>query len=280
MRLRIIIIFTLLAALLITCDKKTNNAELKAFDIQPVSKVMVLGSYHFAQESDTDELSDDNQREIERILRALEKFEPTKVVIENEVQFAEEFNERYRAYHAGNFSIDTLANETYQLGFKLASRMDHNSIYLFDNKPEFIGSLEGFSFSAFNEYASKNDSAFSRKYVDQIITNFAYNDSLLKTLPLYERIQTINSPEAQRNNAQRMHMYELRVGIGENWMGPDWLARVYQRNLRMMAHLLEISEQGDRLLVVVGDNHKWTLEDLMDKTPDFEVISAHEYLDE
>jgi hypothetical protein len=75
-----------------------------------------------------------------------------------------------------------------------------------------------------------------------------------------------------------MHMYELRAGIGDNWMGPDWLARVYQRNLRMMAHLLKISEPGDRLLVVVGDNHKWTLEDLMSKTPDLEVVSSFNYL--
>ncbi|HBX67219.1 MAG: hypothetical protein CL670_07170 [Balneola sp.] len=275
---RIGLVCILLAGFLYSCQKKEDRPELKVFTIQPVSKVMIVGSYHFAQESETDELSEENQLEIDKILDALEKFCPTKVVIEKEAQFKDHFNEIYTDYRAGSFSIDTLANETYQLGFKMAHRMNHGSIYLFDNKPEFIGSLEGFTFSKFNEYAAKNDSAFARKHIDQIISAFSYNDSLKKTLPLYKRIKLLNSPEAQQQNTYRMHMYELRAGIGDNWMGPDWLGRWYQRNIRMMGNLLKISETGDRLLVIVGDNHKWILEDLIDNTPELKTVSTYKYL--
>ncbi|MEQ8524764.1 DUF5694 domain-containing protein [Gracilimonas sp.] len=251
---------------------------LKPFTVEPKIQTMVIGSYHFAQETDIDELSPENQKEIDKILNALEKFQPTKVVIEKEPQYTDRYNEVYQRYRAGTLSIDTLANETFQLGFKMAHRMDHDSIYLFDNKPEFIGSLEGFTFSGFNEYAAQHDSAFTQEHMEQIGSNFAFNDSLLRSLPLYEHIRLKNSPEAQQINANRMHMYEMRVGIAENWMGPDWLGRIYQRNIRMMGHLLKISKPGDRLMVVVGANHKWILEDLMNKTPDFKVISAYKFL--
>lgn len=255
-----------------------SEKELKEFSFEPIAQVMVAGTYHFAREKETDVLSPENKQEIEKILAAFEKFQPTKVVLEIEPEHKNKLNEKYRKYRLGSFSIDTLPNEIYQLGFRLAHKMGHDSIYLFDDQTPFIGSLENFSFGKFNEYATQNDSSFTQKYIPEIISNFSFNDSLLKSLPLYERICLINSPQAQKINAQRMHMYEIRVGIGENWMGPDWLGHWYRRNIRMVGNLLKISDSGDRLLVIVGDNHKWVLEDLMNYTPDLEVQSAYEYL--
>lgn len=275
-------VLMLLAAVACSQNSDFNRAEhtiqeLKTYSSESSAQVMVLGTYHFAQESATDELSHFNQEEIEKILNALQKYQPTKVVIEIEPERSERLNELYSEYRVGTFSIDTLANEIFQFGFKMADRMGHDAIYLFDDQTPFIGSLEGFSWAKFNEYAEE-DSTFIQKHFEKILSNFACNDSLVKTLPLYERIWVINSPQAQRINAQRMHMYEMRVGIGDNWMGSDWLGRWYQRNIRMVGNLLKISEEEDRLLVIVGDNHKWVLEGLMNYTPDFEVVSAYEYL--
>lgn len=253
--------------------------ELKGFKYEPIAQVMVAGTYHFAQEKETDELSSENKQEIERVLDAFEKFQPTKVLLEIEPKHKDKF-EIYRKYHSESLSIDTLPNEIYQLGFRMAHKMGHDSIYLFDDQTPFIGSLENFSFEKFNKYAAQSDSTYTQKHIPEILSNFAYNDSLLKSLPLYERLCLINSSKAQEINAQRMHMYEVRVGIGENWIGPDWLGRWYQRNVRMMGNILKMSEQGDRLLIIVGDNHKWVLEDLMNYTPDLEVVSAYEYLNQ
>lgn len=278
-------LFLVSLLLVIGCRKSStnekvqiNDKELKEFSFKPIAQVMVAGTYHFAREKETDELSPENRQEIEKILTALEKFQPTKVVIEIEPEHNNKINEMYRKHCLGSLSIDTLPNEIYQLGFRMAHKMGHDSIYLFDDQTPFIGSLENFSFGKFNEYATQNDSLFTQKHIPEIISNFAFNDSLLKSLPLYERLCLINSPEAQKINAQRMHMYEIRVGIGQNWMGPDWLGHWYQRNIRMIGNILKMSEEGDRFLIIVGDNHKWVLEDLMNYTPDLEVVSAHEFL--
>jgi hypothetical protein len=75
-----------------------------------------------------------------------------------------------------------------------------------------------------------------------------------------------------------MHLYELRAGIDQSWMGPDWVGRWYQRNLRMLSYLFTFAEPHDRILIIVGNNHKWILEQLIRNVPEFEVAPIHDIL--
>ena len=160
------------------------------------------------------------------------------------------------------------------MGFRLAKAMRHDSLYFFDNQTEFIGSLENFSFSNFGEYAKTNDAGFFDKYEKKIIATHTGNQNLLKEMSLLKEIILRNSPKAQRVNAQRMHSYEVRVGIQKNWIGPDWLGRWYRRNVRMLANVIKMNQPNDLILIIVGDNHKWTLDMLFENTPEFELVSS------
>ncbi|MEQ9660802.1 DUF5694 domain-containing protein [Fulvivirga sp.] len=259
-------------------EENSPESQFKTYSSIAKVKVMVVGTYHFAQEKDRNELSQENQKQINKIIDALSEFKPTKVIIEMRPEFKKRYSQMYSKYKASQLSIDTLANEIFQLGFKTAHKMNHDSIYFFDNQPDFIGSLEGFTFEGFAQYADSADAGFYDIYKTLIIENFEYNEKLLKSQSLYDEIKLRNSPQMQTFNIERMHAYEVRAGINDNWIGADWLGRWYQRNIRMMAHLLKIYEPDDRLLIVVGDNHKWVLEQLMNNTPDFEVVSSFEYL--
>jgi len=95
---------------------------------------------------------------------------------------------------------------------------------------------------------------------------------------LYDRFTLMNSPQAANINAQRMHLYEVRVGIQKDWLGPDWLGRWYRRNVRMMSNVLKLAEKDHRILIIVGDNHKWTLDMLFENTPDFKLESSWQLL--
>ena len=238
------------------------------------SKIMILGTLHFRD----DILETENQEGITKLIEALSTYAPTKVVVEWEPSRHAATNRAYRDYLAGSFDISNRSNEVYQLGFRLAQYMGHDSIYLFDNQTEYIGSLENFSFDAFTTYAKQNDSGFYDRYEQSLIETFDNNQDILNGHALYDRIAIMNSPAAQKINANRMHMYEIRVGIQKNWLGPDWLSRVYQRNVRMASNVLKMAESGDRILVIVGDNHKWTLDMLFENIPDFELVSSWEHL--
>lgn len=260
-------------------EESTALPTLKVDAVSEKAKVMVLGTYHFRQEQNYDELSPENQRQIQRILTALAAFQPTKVVVEWEPSRSEKVNQAYQSFLQGEFKIDTLPNEVFQLGFRMAQKMGHDSIYLFDNKTPYIGSLEGFTFESFGEYANQHDEGFFDRYESLIGDRYRYNKELIESQNLYDNLLLRNSLEAGQVNAERMHMYELRVGIQKNWMGPDWLGRFYQRNIRMMANVLQFADTGkDRILIIVGENHKWILDDLFDYTPDFQVVSSYDYL--
>lgn len=248
--------------------------ELKGYDSLAESKVMVVGTSHFKKNV----LAAESQEQLQALIQRLATFQPTKIVLEWEPELLARTNREYQAYWAGTFAIAERENEVYQLGFRLGLYMGHDSLYLFDDQTEFIGSLENFSFGAFTEYAIQNDGDFYDKHEETLLETFRYNQGILEGYALYDRIALLNSPTAQQVNAHRMHMYEIRVGIQKNWIGPDWLGRWYRRNVRMVGNILKLAEAGDRILIIVGDNHKWTLDMLFRNIPDFEVVSSWELL--
>jgi hypothetical protein len=257
---------------------KKGNSIFSGFDSIPKSKVMVVGSYHFRQDTHFNELSDENQEQIKKLVSRLAEFKPTKVVVEQQPQYDSVYQNLYQKYLLDDQVIDTLENEIFQLGFRLAKIMEHEKVYLFDDQTEFIGSLENFTFEKLGEEIAE-DSVFVNRHIDVIMKSFDENEEKYNSLSLYDNIMERNSQEATKWNANRMHSYEIRAGIQKSWMGADWLARWYQRNIRMMANIMSFNNPGkDRIVIIVGDNHKWVLDTLLAFNPDFEVESSYDIL--
>lgn len=255
-------------------DPQPESLAFKSYDNLQSREVLVVGTIHF----DENVLESDQQEDIQLLVDKLAAYQPTKIILEWEPHRQANTNKDYRSYLKGTFDISQRYNEVYQLGFRLAKQVRHDSLFLFDDQTPFIGSLEDFSFDALSEYAEQHDAGFYDLHLDSLINNFNHNQELLTKDGLAKHITWLNSPEHQRINAQRMHLFEVRIGIQDNWIGPDWLGRWYQRNVRMMSNVLKFSEPGDRLLIIVGDNHKWVLDDLFRYTPDFAVASSWELL--
>ena len=256
------------------------KAQQTAFDasIEKV-KICVLGTYHFDQEEGYDELDEASQKDLRRIARAFAAYKPTKVVLERQPANLPRYQRIYRQYLSDERVLDTLNHEGFQIGYRIARNAGHQSIYLFDNKPEFIGSLSGFNFSKFDSVAeSEGREDYLNTYKELIMKSFEANQERLGLLSLYDNLKLRNDPEFNNWNAQRMHLYEIRSGTGTSWLGADWLGRWYQRNLRMFAYLLEMIEPGDRFLIVVGDNHKWILEQFINTSPEFELVPVSDFL--
>lgn len=283
-----VISLILVSTLIVSCQKKSSLNktdklihQLKNYDSLATAEVMVLGTFHFNQEA----LKPENQTSIQELIDVMKSYHPTKVFVEWEPQYSQITNERYRLYKKDSFDISDRYNEVYQLGFRLAKSMNHDSLYLFDDQTEFTGSLkefntkeDGFSFELFTKYAMENDNGFYNKHEEILINTFKQNQDKIEAQDFKTRIDILNSPENQKINAQRMHMYEVRIGIQKNWSGPDWLGRWYRRNVRMMSNVLQQTEPGDRHLLIVGDNHKWVLDMLFENTPDFRLKQMDTYL--
>ncbi len=278
-----------LSILLTTCNSEpstpeqensfqTENTIGRVFDL-PGTEILVLATFHFRNSDQYEVLENRNQSLIDSLLEKLAVFKPTKVILEWQPRNAERANQNYQKFLDGEFDINDRENEGYQLGYQLAKKMGHEQVYLFDDQTEFIGSLEDFSFSSFEAYAQENDDGFYNKYDSLLTVIFQSNQALSDSLNLYEYIKYLNSPNNERFNVQRMHLREVKVGIQESWIGPDWLGRWYQRNVRMFANVLAMENKPeDRLLIIVGDNHKWVLDMLFEFSAEFKVVQPSEFL--
>jgi len=260
---------------------ETAAQNLKNYDGLAIADVMVVGTFHFGD----DVLEENAQASIETLIAQLAPYRATKVLIEWEPQMSARTNDAYQRYLTGDFDLSDRSNEVFQLGFRLAEELGHEALYLIDDQTDYPGSLaafstpeDPFSFDLFTEYAEQEDAGFFDKHAGPLETNFTHNRALMQDMSVAEHIAVLNSPEAQYINQQRMHLYEMRIGIQKNWSGPDWLGRWYRRNIRMLANTLKLAEDGDRLLIIVGDNHKWALDQMIEATPDFNSVSSWEYL--
>lgn len=280
---KLIVIFLLLPCLAKSEENKKSEydlnllaASLKTLNSNIQANIVVLGTHHFS----SDVLSNNNQQNIERIVEQLQLYQPTKIFVEWQPSKQPEVDLAFQKYLKNELFIKSLPNEVYQLGFRLAKRLKHNKIYMFDDQTPFIGSLTNFSFESFQTYAKKHDNGFYNRLEPTIISHFEQNQIILKSVPLFEEFALRNSPQAQKINAERMHAYENRVGIQQNWIGADWLGRWYQRNVRMSSNVLKATQNNDKILIIVGDNHKWVLDFLFEQMPEFTVKSSWKLLNQ
>ncbi len=262
--------------------------ESKSLQGKHQPKVMILGVFHFGESGDSyqsshkaDMLSDSKQVEIDALIKKISRFKPTKILIEQDRILKDSLvNDRYHQYLKGKFSIADKANEIYQIGFKLAKTLNHPRIYCSDASAEWFGTND-IDWDNFDEDAylkSRNQYEKTQRYDYQKF--YEYCDSLNFNLPLGEYLFFLNKPE----NSLKYHQVYLTnyalCGAGDNYYGADSVGKWYRRNIRIFSNLYDIADFGanERILLIYGASHVWTLRQFIQDSPDFEYIEVNSYL--
>lgn len=100
---------------------------------------MVLGTYHmdnspilFTQYDDV--TTDSRQREMTEVVERLVPFRPTKIAVERLQQDQGMLDRHYQSYRSRDWALPP--RECYQLGFRLADRLQHPWVYAIDYQNE------------------------------------------------------------------------------------------------------------------------------------------------
>lgn len=241
---------------------------------QAPAQVMVLGTYHFrAGGSDyvanqvDDHLSPRRQAEIDDVLDRLERFRPTKIVVELEPQHEAEFNARYARYRAG---VEPLGvNERDQIGMALAARLGHERLYAadFSNGMDFDAMLNAARAAGQTRLLARFEAAFAAIQSQQT------DDTALS---VRERLARMNTPEAQAPHA--IYMTMAQMGARDNPVGAREMGNWWTRNMIIFAQIAQVSEPGDRVLVIYGQGHKFLLDQYFAQANEFELVDPLAYL--
>ncbi len=236
---------------------------------------MVLGTYHmdnspnlFTQYDDV--TTDPRQREITEVVDYLIPFRPTKIAVERLQQDQGIVDRDYQRYRSGDWALPP--RECYQLGFRLADRLQHPRVYAIDYKNEV-----GTGIGGVYEYAQEH---VPEVYEFITTTGEAFNRALqhrINTQTVREVLYWLNESRAGQVS-QPVYMAMLRVADHADRMGLDWVAGWYVRNLTIYANLLQWTEPGDRWLVIYGDGHAPLLRQFLHDTGEVTVIPAADYL--
>jgi hypothetical protein len=248
---------------------------------------MILGAFHFhnpnldtAQFRGIDVRTPQRQQEIEALVDDLARFRPTRVALEIRVSEGDgqetrpsprgpEIQQEYQAYRAGEFAI-TSANEVYQLGFRLAGRLNHEEVYPVDfglalDIPELMA------------YAAEHDREFAGWFQDYIADATRQIDGMQQTGTINQNLRWMNDPETLAL-AQAGYARMAAVGAGDSYIGARVATQWYERNIHIFGNLSRLAAPGERILLIVGQGHAPILRQLVEDHPALELVEPNDYL--
>ena len=239
------------------------------------ARVMIVGVYHFespnldlVKSEKVDHLSKEKQAEIAAVLERLAAFEPTKIVLEAPPD-ATKVQERYQAFLQGKHTL--AGDESEQLGFQLAKRFSHPRVVLADHP-------SSMDFGAIMAAAEKGgDKRFLGWFEETMGKAQGLMDRQAR-LSVRDALLMLNEPALQRETLD-MYLQLVRVRGEDEFVGAQVVAEWYRRNFCIFANIAAaIDSPQDRVLVLFGAGHAPYLRELVQSSPDLELVEANEYL--
>ena len=277
-------------------SKKTNTAEAKdpisdpnIFIGEHKAKAMVLGVFHFSNPGldsykpkfPFNILEEKRQKELNELLERIAIYKPTKILLEwSRIKSDSAANSRYQAYLSDNFDLSDKTNEVYQIGFKLAKKLNHERIFCSDANAEWFG--VDLDWDNYDDVAYLKSRGQLKKSIRYDFNSFYELSDSLKTIQtLSEHLNMINGTENRLKDHQA-YLTGIIEGAGDNYLGADAVANWYRRNLRIFANAYDLTnfDQEERLLLIYGSGHVWQLRQLFTDSPDFDYIEVNEFLDQ
>ncbi|AYN03738.1 DUF5694 domain-containing protein [Flavobacterium sp. 140616W15] len=251
------------------------------------AKAMVLGVFHFSNSQldsykpkfPFDILEKQRQSELDILLEKIAEYKPTKILLElNRIEMDSLTNENYQSYLKGKFLIDDKTNEVYQIGFKLAKKLNHHRVYCSDADAKWFGvNLDWDNYDAEAYLKSKGQYEKTIRYDYESL--YKLQDSLKTIQSLTKTLNMLNNLRGRLKDHQA-YLTNILEGAGDNYLGADNVGRWYRRNLRIFSNAYDFTNfnKEERLLLIYGSGHVWLLRQFFKDSPDFEYIEANDYL--
>lgn len=265
--------------LLISATLAAQNQTIKpASDFFPAAKaqVLVVGTFHFdypnldahktSDDKKIDVLAEPKKSEVTELVNYIKKFKPTKIAIEAMPEW--KAGEKLARYKKGEFRDKR--DERYQIGMRIASEMNLDTIYSLDANP-FDMELTQLDTVYFNKFFTDFDFKTDDPYGKMFTQWYGYEESLPQKTNLLSYFKRINSQQAHRlaYGAYLVGDFKLDDVRGADILSIWW----YNRNLRIFRKLQQMTQNPqDRILMIFGNGHAAVLRQLLECSPEFQFV--------
>lgn len=273
------IIFSLIVQTLLL---STAFGQVGIVDQNAKNKPMIafIGTYHMGNQGNNiykgaydDILLPERQKELRVLIERLKAYKPNKIMIEVDVKYDSIIQDRYTKYLNNDFELTR--NEIYQIGFKLAKEMGHDRIYSIDWG--IFPKDELYWYENFAKTDTELDSFLTSMRKEQT-KYFEKRNNKLNKLSMIDRIRILNEKESIEND-HKAYFDILRIGLGDKYVGANYLSWWYGRNMKILVNIIRATESADdRILVIYGNGHSKLLNQLTKESQFFNVIDPMEVL--
>ena len=234
------------------------------------AKISILGTFHFGNTSDYSSIviedldSENRQLELDNLVEKLAKFKPTKILVEREPSYTDTLTQRLTEYKNGNFKLPN--NEIYQLGFRLAKKLELDTIYGIDHQMG-LGDQDLVEFLQNNQLMEK----FSE--IVKTAQDWANQETkFLKSHTLGESLERLNTSKSDDFNRSMYIDKILNITKSGNSPASDYVSKWYKRNIYIKKNIDDLIEKNDRVLVIIGAGHSAILKDFYKGSEKFEYV--------
>lgn len=246
-----------------------------------VTSLLLVGTFHLGYPGKdvhqaavrVEVLSPERQREVADVVERLAAFRPTKIAVEVPPGRQAALDSTYQAYLAGHHVLT--ADETQQLGFRLAQRLGHARLYAVDAQPSA-------AFAPIFQQVDSNEAALDtvdgrwRQYFKTLYTR---DDSLSARQTLREHLRYLNAPDHVRRDHGAYSVGWFKLEGADGYLGADFRAAWYDRNLRIFRNLQRLTGSGgERVLLIIGAGHLPILRFVATTSPEFQLADVERYL--
>lgn len=250
-----------------------------AQSIDPQAEFLFIGSYHMDNPGRDvhntkadDVLSEKRQREIAEVVRLIERYRPTKVMVEAETASQDEINTRFAESCKGSRPL--ARNETEQLGFRIACDMGLKTVYAVDWNE--LGPIKDEDSIDYLKAVERHHQ--QEQYDLHLAIGKAEADKGQQVLDrgtVLDMLKHLNSRPFLKQNAMAYYRIGM-LGTPSDPIGANWVQLWFGRNLAIFNSIARNTEKGDRVLVIYGAGHGNYLRQL---AVDSGIYQVHEPMD-
>jgi hypothetical protein len=249
-------------------------------DARTKPTLLILGTYHMGTPGNNvvngkvdDVSTPERQKQVVELVEKLKKFKPTKIVVECDLEDDAKTQETYERYLSGNYQLSK--NETNQIGFRLAKESGHKKVYCVDWSDFWDDPAINYE-----KYAAKDaelDSFLKGVYRNLKRDVEAEHEKLFR-LSVTDQLIFLNQPDRIEKDHQ-IYFDLMRIGRGKEYIGANYVAWWYRRNLTILDNIIRITESPqERILVIYGYGHLKLLTQFAKESDFYNVESPLKYL--
>ena len=245
---------------------------------QKKTKVLLLGCFHFdnpgldvAKFDNANILSEKRQKEVMELLAKLKQFKPDKIFIEAPVSYQGTLDSNIMKYKAGQLNLK--ANETHQLGFRLAKELNLPTLYAVDYQDA------DFPYDSLVKSAMEAKQTDITSYVQKTIEEVqkSFNEALQK-FTIKEMLLRENSEDLMRLQHE-FYFKLLPAGKPGNHIGSYLVSEWWRRNMVIYENILkQLNGNEEKIMVIFGSGHTAILNEIMKFNPAIKLVPVSEVL--